>query len=101
MVTLLCHGYHPALPAPNPVQHQDAKNLIGVLAVLDNVILGGNLDQWTTSKTADRFMQQGLRAADHDQHDLRQATWLPSSVLLSCLAVPGPAAVHRWQTGCR
>lgn len=36
-------------------------------------IWGGSLDEWTTGKVAERFVQQGLLAAGHDQHDLRQA----------------------------
>lgn len=63
----------PALPVPNPVQHRDAEVLIGILAVLEGVIWSGSLDQGTTSKVAERFAQQGLLTADHDQHDLRQA----------------------------
>ena len=63
----------PGIPVPNPVQHRDAEVLIGILAVLEGAIWNGSLDEWTTSKIADRFVQQGLLAADHDQHDLRQA----------------------------
>jgi len=60
-------------PVPNPVQHRDAKVLIGILAILEGVIWGGSLDERTTGKVAERFVQQGLLAADHDQHGLRQA----------------------------
>jgi hypothetical protein len=62
-----------AAPVPNPVQHRDANVLIGILAILEGVIWGGQLDEQTTSKVAERFVQQGLLDADHDQHDLRQA----------------------------
>jgi hypothetical protein len=37
------------------------------------VIWGGQLDEQTTSKVAERFVQQGLLGADYDQRDLRQA----------------------------
>ena len=60
-------------PVPNPVQHRDANVLIGILAILEGVIQGGQLDEQTTGKVAGRFIQQGLLGADHDQHDLRQA----------------------------
>jgi len=63
----------PAVPAPNPVQHCDAEVMIGVLAVLEGAIWSGDLDKRTASKVADRFVQQGLLAAGHDQRDLRQA----------------------------
>jgi hypothetical protein len=63
----------PAVPVPNPVQHRDANVLIGILAILEGVIWSGQLDEWTTSKVAGRFVQQGLLGADYDQHDLRQA----------------------------
>lgn len=45
---------------PNPVQLRDAEALTGILAVLDGVIWGGTLDEWTTSKVAERFARQGL-----------------------------------------
>ena len=63
----------PAVPAPNLVQHCDAEVLIGVLAILEGAIWSGDLDERTTSKVAERFVQQGLLAADHDQRELRQA----------------------------
>jgi hypothetical protein len=63
----------PAVPVPNPVQHRDAEVLIGILAILEGAIWGGSLDAWTTSKVAERFVQQGLLAAGHDEHELRQA----------------------------
>ena len=63
----------PAAPVPNPVQHRDAGVLIGMLAILEGAIWGGSFDEWTASKVADRFVQQGLLAADYDQRDLRQA----------------------------
>jgi hypothetical protein len=63
----------PAIPVPNPVQESDAKVLIGVLAVLEGVIWGGQLDEWVTSKVAERFVQAGLLASNHGQYDLRQA----------------------------
>jgi hypothetical protein len=62
-----------AAPVPNPVQRRDAIVLIGILAILEGVIWGGQLDEWTTSKVAERFVQQGVLDADHDQRDLRQA----------------------------
>jgi hypothetical protein len=37
------------------------------------VIWGEQLDEQTTSKVAERFVQQGLLGADYDQRDLRQA----------------------------
>ena len=62
-----------AAPVPNPVQRRDAHVLIGILAILEGVIWGGKLDEQTTSKVAERFVQQGLLSADYDQHELRQA----------------------------
>ena len=62
-----------AAPVPNPVQRGDANVLIGILAILEGVIWGGQLDEQTTSKVAERFVQQGLLSAHYDQHDLRQA----------------------------
>ena len=62
-----------AAPVPNPVQRGDANVLIGILAILEGVIWGGQLDEQTTSKVAGRFVQQGLLGADYDQRDLRQA----------------------------
>jgi hypothetical protein len=63
----------PAVPAPNPVQRCDAEVSIGVLAILEGAIWAGDLNEQTTSKIAERFVQQGLLAAGHDQRDLRQA----------------------------
>jgi hypothetical protein len=63
----------PAVPAPNPVQHRDANVLIGVLADLEGAIWADDLNEQITIKVAERFVQQGLLAADHDQRDLRQA----------------------------
>jgi hypothetical protein len=63
----------PAVPAPNPVRHRDASVLIGVLAILEGAIWAGDLSEQVTSKVAERFVQQGLLAAHHDQRDLRQA----------------------------
>ena len=63
----------PANAVPNPLQRRDAGVLIGILAVLDGVIWGGSLDEWTTSKVAERLVQQGLLTADHNRHDLHQA----------------------------
>jgi hypothetical protein len=63
----------PAVPVPNPVQQCDGEVLIGVLAVLEGAVWGGSLDAWTTSKVAERFVQQGLLAADHDERELRRA----------------------------
>jgi len=62
-----------AVPVPNPVQHGDAEVLIGILAILEGAIWGGSVDARTTGKVAQRFVQQGLLSADHDQRDLRQA----------------------------
>jgi len=59
--------------APNPLQRRDAEVLIGILAVLDGVIWGGSLDEWTTSKVAERLVQQGLLTADHNRNDVHQA----------------------------
>ena len=63
----------PAISVPNPVQRRDAEVLIGILAVLDGVVWGGSLDEWTTSKVAERFVQQGLLTADHNRHDVHRA----------------------------
>ncbi len=63
----------PAAPVPNPVQHSDVAVLIGILAILEGAIWADSLDARTTSKVAERFVQQGLLAADHDQRDLRLA----------------------------
>ena len=63
----------PAAPVPNPVQHRDANVLVGILAILEGTIWAGQLDERTMSKVAERFVQQGLLDADHDQRDLRQA----------------------------
>jgi hypothetical protein len=62
-----------AAPVPNPVQRGDANVLIGILAILEGVIWGGQLDEQTTSAVAERFVEQGLLSADYDQRDLRQA----------------------------
>jgi hypothetical protein len=80
-VSVVCtaRGHHavmasnPAAPVPNPVQIRDATILIGILAILEGRIWAGQLDEGTTSKVAERYVQQGLLGADHDQHDLRQA----------------------------
>jgi len=58
---------------PNPLQLRDTEALIGILAVLDGVIWGGRLDEWTTSKVAERLVQQGLLTADHNRDDVHQA----------------------------
>ena len=60
-------------PIPNPVQHRDASVLIGILAILEGEIWAGQLDEWTTGKVAERFVQQGLLDADYNERDLRQA----------------------------
>jgi hypothetical protein len=60
----------PAISVPNPVQRRDAEILIGVVAVLDGVIWDGSLDEWTTSKVAERFVRQGLLAADYSRDDV-------------------------------
>ena len=64
---------NPAAPVPNPVQRGDADVLTGILTILEGVIWAGQLDERTTVKVAERFVQQGLLGADYDQHDLRQA----------------------------
>lgn len=61
------------VPAPNAVQRCDAEVVIGVLAILEGAIWAGDLGEQITSKLAERFVQQGLLVADHDQRDLRQA----------------------------
>ena len=63
----------PASAVPNPLQRRDAEVLIGILAVLDGVIWGGRLDEWTTSKVAERLVQQGLLTADHNRNDVHHA----------------------------
>ena len=63
----------PAVAAPNPVQQGDARVLIGVLAILEGAIWAADVTEQTISKVAERFVQQGLLAADHDQRGLRQA----------------------------
>lgn len=63
----------PVVPAPNPVRQRDAEVLIGVLAILEGAIWAGDLEEQITTKVAERFVRQGLLAADHDQRDLRQA----------------------------
>ena len=68
-----CHDDQPSCSNPNPVQHRDANVLIGILAILEGVIWAGQLDERTTGKVAERFVQQDLLDADYDQHDLRQA----------------------------
>jgi hypothetical protein len=64
---------NPDAPVPNLVQHRDANVLIGILAILEGVIWGGQLDEDITSRVAERFVQQGLLGTDYDQRDLRQA----------------------------
>lgn len=68
---LSSHVMSPAISVPNRVQRRDAEVLIGILAVRDDVIWGGSLDEWTTSKVAERFVRQGLLAADHNRHDVQ------------------------------
>jgi hypothetical protein len=63
----------PATAVPHPLQRRDAEVLIGIMAVLDGVIWGGSLDEWTTSKVAERLVQQGLLTADHNRNDVHQA----------------------------
>jgi len=63
----------PANAVPNPLWRRDAEALIGIVAVLDGVIWGGSLDEWTTSKVAERLVQQGLLTADHNRDDVHQA----------------------------
>jgi hypothetical protein len=40
---------------------------------LTGVIWGGSLDEWTTSKVAERLVQQGLLTADHNRNDVHLA----------------------------
>jgi hypothetical protein len=63
----------PATAVPNPLQRRDAEVLIGIVAVLDGVIWGDSLDEWTTSKVAERLVRHGLLAADHNRNDVHQA----------------------------
>ena len=63
----------PANAVPNPLERRDAEVLIGILAILDGVIWGGSLDEWTTRKVAERLVQQGLLTADHNRNDVHQA----------------------------
>src|SRR5215469_1483507 len=63
----------PANALSNPLQRRDAEVLIGILAVLDGVIWGGSLDKWTTSKVAERLLQQSLLTADHNRDEVHQA----------------------------
>jgi hypothetical protein len=63
----------PASAVPNPLQRQDAEVLIGIVAVLDGVIWGGSLDEWTTSKVAERLVQHGLLNANHNRNDVHLA----------------------------
>jgi hypothetical protein len=63
----------PVVPVPKAVERRDAEVLTGILAILEGVIWGGQLDERVTSKIAERFIQAGLLAADHGRYDLRQA----------------------------
>jgi hypothetical protein len=63
----------PVVPVPKPVRRGDADVLIGILAILEGAIWADDLDEQTTRRIAERFVQRGLLAADHDQRDLRQA----------------------------
>ena len=63
----------PAGSVPNPVQRRDAEALTGILAVLDGVIWGGTLDEWTTGQIAERLVRLGLLTADHNRHGVHQA----------------------------
>jgi hypothetical protein len=63
----------PAAPVPNPVQHRDAGVLIGMLAVFEGAIWAGDVDEYIAGKVAERFVREGLLAADYGQRDLRQA----------------------------
>lgn len=58
---------------PNPIEHRDAEVVIGTLAVLEAALWAGDLDEWTASKVAERFVRHGLLAHDYDQRGLRQA----------------------------
>jgi hypothetical protein len=61
---------NPVVPVPNPVRHGDAEVLIGILSIVEGAIWAGDLNEQTTSKVAERFVQQGLLAADHDRQAL-------------------------------
>jgi hypothetical protein len=63
----------PVSAVPNPLQRRDAEALIGIVAVLDGVIWGGSLDEWTTSKVAERLVQEGLLTAGHNRDDVHLA----------------------------
>jgi hypothetical protein len=63
----------PADAVPNPLQRRDAEVLIGIVAVLDGVIWGGSLDEWTTSKVTERLVQKDLLTADHSRNDVHLA----------------------------
>lgn len=62
------------LDTPRPFARRVKRRLLGgILAVLDGVVWGGSLDEWTTNKVAERFVRQGLLTADHNRHDVHQA----------------------------
>jgi hypothetical protein len=63
----------PADAIPNPLQRQDAEVLIGIVAVLDEAIWGGSLDEWTTSKLAERLVRRGLLDVGHNRNDVHLA----------------------------
>ena len=63
----------PDARVPNPVQRHDAGVLIGILAILEGLIWADQLDEQTTRKIAERFVQEGLLSEGYDQRDLRQA----------------------------
>jgi len=58
---------------PNPLQVRDAEVLIGILAVLDGVIWGASLDEWTTNRVAERLVQHDLLTAAHNRNVVHQA----------------------------
>jgi hypothetical protein len=63
----------PANAVPKPLQRRDAEVLIAILAVLDGVIWGGSLDEWTTNKVAERLVRHGLLASDPNRNDVHRA----------------------------
>jgi len=77
----------------------DAEVLIGVLAILEGAIWsGGDLDEWTASKVAERFVQQGLLAAGRDQRDPRQAI---NDMNHQLRLPPGSTTARRHRSRCR
>jgi hypothetical protein len=69
----LCHGYRSGCSRAEPGAALRCRGLDRILAILEGAIWAGDLNEQTSSKLAERFVQQGLLAADHDRRDLRQA----------------------------